>query len=290
MSATPTISPTHSEPDLNAPKRAFLKPIYDLWESVAKWRQFKNTRTKIVSGAPLFDWPEEERAKAGVMGPFLFNFYQSVFSALPAIVIAKTLEFLYPLQTPGNLTEFGKKLVGVEGRLFTVTQAFVAPSLLMIIALLAAKGAIKPKDSTPVLKQRCRNACLYYNGAFGLIPQGMIALALVLIIGLAQRGIESIGIYSSLGVLVLAGMIWQLRISQSVIPKKLFALCGYPIKRPRWKYVFRSDPEAGPWNRYQCHTYLLGGIAGWALILLQVIVVLAISMVITKLLCIIQGC
>jgi len=157
-----------------------------------KLKSFFRTRRLIIRGKYLFDHTRNEIKQNELMGPLTFNIYSSTIAATVALIVTKLFSFFFPHDPPsspvlGNSvrSEYVKIMPHVEGFL----RPFLIPVVFLFVAYVISWGTIRksePKissisyESTPnssPSRIRGRNAFLYFDGAYGLVPQALASLA-----------------------------------------------------------------------------------------------------------------
>ncbi len=261
------------------PTWGYIKGLIGWLDEYTKFKKFLATRRAIRSGTPLVDLSTEELKAQNLMGPLTFNVYESTLAGLPSLVIALIIGALFPLedtviQRTGVESEFTKALVLEASRaLPPVSKAsspFIAPLLLLCSSFVMGWGALESFDSTSTARRRSRNGFLYYDGAYGLLPQTLLATAIGLGLQISRHGLFNPLLVFATGVLFLTGGGIQIYLVVSKIPELLFALNGYG------KYGVPS-------GRYNLALYLLNPICSWlllaVLVALEVIAAYAIAFV-----------
>ena len=161
-----------------------------------KLRSFFRTREQIKSGAYLFDHAADELKSKGLMGPLTFNIYSSTLAGTLALALTKIAGLVLP-QPPAPLAHV-KPLNAVSAqylKLLPVVDSYLQPFLVPIVFLLMAYciswGTIRRADPTVTSissgsinwsgpsRARGRNAFLYFDGAYGFIPQIILATIFV---------------------------------------------------------------------------------------------------------------
>jgi len=215
------------------------------------------------------------------MGPISFNVYQSTVSAAPAVLIGYVAGILTPHDVPApdipsNLSEFAKLWTAESYKIAPsvnhVIQPFIVPILLLFTAWCCARGCLHAKDSTPTSRVRCRNAYLYYDGTFGLVPQCLLATAITLGILCGQYDLsppQQVAAFGIIGTLAVIGTVYSRYLSFNKFPKLLFVLNDYSPQRPKWWQLrWRDKPaNAAPWNKYIATLCLFAGFGSWIILL-----------------------
>jgi hypothetical protein len=218
------------------------------------------------------------------MGPLTFNVYETALATVPGNAVAFALGFLKPYEQPplevdSNLNAFTQAWMAEIFRIAPGVQKafapFLPPLILLLVAWISARACLKSRDSTPATRVRCRNAHLYYDGAFGLLPQTMVATAVSLVIvGQLPGWRDSQTIFfvtaGLLGVVSLPILIY---LAYHKFPKLLFSLNGYSEKEPKLSDIWKRKPEnAAPWHKYTLAMMFGGGFAAWATVALVAII------------------
>lgn len=223
-----------------------------------KFRQFLRTREAILLGERLFDVPDEELSKRELMGPLAFNLYETALAGLPAAGLAWVFQTVthtesglrFPTSTDPFWQGVLREMNQSAGTIEHVSKAFVVPGLLLVVAVIASWASLHQSDSTKESRRRCRDAFLYYDGAFGLFPQMLSSLGLVLVVFLDWLGPRVNELFAGLGLIVAlpvtAAGVWQAYVLLAEIPRNLFDLNGY--KETSGLFATAAPPR--PWKRF----------------------------------------
>ena len=228
------------------------------FERYKKFRQFLRTREAIYCGEKLFEMRAEDLAKREFMGPLAFNLYETTIAALPAAGLAwifQTIrhtesETMFPKLADGYWQNVFSEMNKFAPTIEHISKAFIVPVLLLVVAVTASWASLHAADSTKETRKRCRDAFLYYDGAYGLLPQMLTSMGLVLfahmdwIVGKITEDDAFLGLVLSFP-LTAAG-IWQLYILLVEIPRNLFDLNGY--KETANLVAVASAPR--PWGKF----------------------------------------
>jgi len=145
------------------------------------FKTFWRTRKAIIDGDQLFDQPDSEIAGKGLLPPWKFNFTESSLSALGASALIAALSKMFG---PGEYDPSAPTLVfpfSIILKVVTILKwllPFVPALTLFICAQAAAALSYKKDDprATNSAKKRLQRAYLYYDGAFGLYCQFLLAI------------------------------------------------------------------------------------------------------------------
>jgi hypothetical protein len=282
------LNPSSSTPDS---PRSIFKEYFSWIDQFTKWRKFRATRDCIKRGEDLFDLSDDELNQFGLMTPFKFNLYEAILAALPAQVAFKLFDFFLPDKVQSKEVEFGtsfgRHMARDGDKLIDAISLLLFPLLpplvLLLTAWVASRACLKERDATKLTRERCKRAFYYYNGAYSLMPQTLIALTISFWRETEQRNIDSILVFITFAVLFVIAFPCQLFVVYFKIPNLLFELNGYAKKRffqsrlahfqdnqpPYWKYVF----DVFGWNG------LLSAIAKYILPVLLAFLVIIITFV-----------
>jgi hypothetical protein len=158
--------------------RVFFKGLFSWFDKLTKYKRFRKTRRYIKQGERLFDLSADELSKINAMGPWTFNIYQTMLSAIPAQVVATVLNFFFPYEPPSpqisnSLSLYQKAFLRDYYKLSPSVHNFfrplIVPTILLAVSSIAGWACLRKEDSTKQSRKRCRNAYLYYDGAYGLM-------------------------------------------------------------------------------------------------------------------------
>ena len=214
--------PSRSPRAFSGPKLNQPSDLIDELEHVTKFKKFMDTRKAILSGENVFDFSRKELEESGLMRPLVFNTYESVLAGMPGIILANVLSILQPVKgliyRPLNpASPYSLQCAAVADSLLSAMQKFVDPVLPPLILLLNACvvswAVLKWRDSNRSERRWSRDAFLYYDGAYGLSSQTLIAFTVQLMILLSQR--HWLGLFWSLllGIPAIVGMACNCRLS-----------------------------------------------------------------------------
>ncbi|MBE9016301.1 hypothetical protein IQ272_09145 [Chroococcidiopsidales cyanobacterium LEGE 13417] len=224
-----------------------------------EFQKFQKTRRAVLSGEPIYELSLEERQKQDYLDALYFNLQESFFAALPTVVIIKVLNWIFEnSKSPvlGETQKFFEVFQGIRGGL----TAFVAPIIFTFLASFLAKASLKKVDYTTEKINRTTKAYLYFDGACGLYFQSSLSLSSSLIVWLANHSIvgNSIGIWSMnfAMILLLIGLLGQLKITWWSIPRRLFRVNGYTSSNAPWFKYSRTLLFSVPILSFICYVIL----------------------------------
>jgi len=244
-----------------------LNDVIPAWreqcDRITKFAKFFRTRRHVVAGEALWDMTKAELGRKRLMEPWPFNGYQSVLSASPAFLVGGLLAFILPEQTHAvYVNETAKRTAEFIEKIQSFLLPLFVPIALAITAYAAARGSLSRQDITPESLGRARRGYLYFDGAFGLWSQMVIASTPVFALRAFNAELVWIGVPLALAYFTAA--IYQIWLTGRVIPMRLFELNGYPKTYP--KLFSRKDPNAKRWSRYTIFWFLFAGFAVWAIL------------------------
>lgn len=163
-----------------------------------KLRSFFGTRQSIKSGEYLFDNTADELKSRGLMGPLTFNIYSSTLAGTLALIVTKAAGLvLPPLPDPTAKLIPGNAMSAQYLKIYPVVASYLQPFMVPIVFLLmayfiswgtirgrepaAASIASESIDWSRPSRTRGSNAFLYFDGAYGFIPQAVLAVVFVLL-------------------------------------------------------------------------------------------------------------
>jgi hypothetical protein len=214
------------------------------------------------------------------MEPWQFNIYQSVVSSAPAITLSAIIGVGFTAPTDSDLFASAVALLPPAGRgialkIWSYLTPLWPPFSLAVASFCSAKGSLDPKDATMGSIARARRAFLYFDGAFGFIPQTILSLAtliplLLVWLSTTERPTVVVGL-TGVGILLAIGS-WvafarQYILSTRRIPAMLFMMNGYPTDLPDIR-IWRPDPQRRRWWRYSLWGGLYLSVALLVLLLL----------------------
>ena len=237
-----------------------LGPVNDHRKSTL-FRRYLRTRAAILNGEKLFDLSREDLKLRGFMRPVPFNLYKTVVTSMPALAIGWLLARSQQLNwnDSGAMeplgTDFGKAVL-VQWQIVKAMEhamaAFLVPAVPLMVAVLVSWCCLHRADLKPETRQQCRRAFLYFDAAYGLLPQMLFSTALVLFAHndwiSRQVGEDTWYAFNFLmGLpLVVAGL-WPAYVLFSQIPRLLFDLNGYGEPEG---IVSASARLPRPWTRF----------------------------------------
>lgn len=251
-------------------------------QAIEPFRKYSATRRAIRRGESLYDSSPEDLARSGYMGPWSFNLAETAFAAIPTTMFITVLTFFWPhkSEVPDGTPELARRAAELQPAIGTWLQPLLVPLALMLIASLAAWGSLFRIDSTPDRRRRAKYAYLYYDGAYGIVPQFCFGLGITLFAWLEEREWWPLPIALAVGALIVYAWGHLIYITCVLEPKKLFALHGYsPVPIHFWTPRRKRPPNPGPWTKYGlsvligggCMVYVLAIIVGVAIVLLALL-------------------
>jgi hypothetical protein len=204
------------------------------------------------------------------MEPWHFNLYQSALSALPGVLVVSVLSFL-GIEVADKLTfadPFDAQVNVYYEKFLSYLQPLVIPLALGVTCFGAAWASFEKGDRSRENMARARRAYLYYDGAYGLWTQAIMALFVTIYYIPLREKPAFIMLVSIFGFLALAAGMWQRTIDGWKIPKALFVINGYNYEYPKWWFWFRSDAVSRGWRRYRLVGLFFVGLALYLLVML----------------------
>ena len=245
-------------------------------------RKYSATRRAIRRGESLYDSSPEDLVHSGYMGPWSFNLAETAFAAIPTTMFIAVLTFFWPHkpEIPEGTPELAGRAAELQPAIGSWLQPLLIPLALMLIASLAAWGSLFRRDSTPDRRRRAKYAYLYYDGAYGIVPQFCFGLAITLIFWLEEREWWPAPVALGVGALTVYAWGHLVYLTCVLEPRKLFALHGYsPVPIHFWTPKRKRPPNPGPWTKYGlsvlmgggCLAYMLAIVVGSAIVLLSLL-------------------
>jgi len=226
-----------------------------MFGAFTKWlgfRKYWDTRRLVRNGEKLFDWSQADLQGKALLGPWSLNIHETALAAAPGIAFVWLTDTFFPapLGREGSLrtTEIDRVVESIARLL----QPFLVPLTFLVCSWVASWACLKHKDSTRPARRRARFAYLYYDGAYGLAPQAILALIAPVFLFLSSRYRERPEAIWLLVPFLIVGLPWITWIELRKVPSLLFDLNGYnPIPPQFLRYSKSRDPRRGPWKKYK---------------------------------------
>lgn len=274
-----TVPATSVEAEPEQIKEVFHE-ILGLKNRFKKLRSFFRTRKQIKSGADLFDKSADELKSKGLMGPLTFNIYASSLAGTVALVVTKVASFVWPAEASSpsdrTLSAVSKQYLSLLPSAESYLKPFVVPIGFLLIAYLISWGTVRRQTTSSISsevvdwtgrsRRRGRNAFLYFDGAFGFIPQAILAVAFTVLkleflmhpwMGLTSPDPASVSfgldypfLMISLSLCLLLGVtiLYIAYLTYYKFPKLIFTAHGYyPAGK---KAELRNEAKKPPWAKY----------------------------------------
>jgi hypothetical protein len=231
--------------------------VIEVKEKVSIFGKFWQTRRAILRGEVLARKSTSELNSGGLFTAWKFNLLQSGISTIPALMAGKVLDTLFP---PPKLEGFQSEFASW----ISWTLPATAPFLLFVLAQVAAWASLKRRDTNPQSKRIARSTYLYLDGAFGLYPQTLVTLGILLIFWHIAHQRETHGKWFLILLIVgiagfATGSVWQLILNLRIIPRKIFVVNGYSYRLKSF-WIFRDKGRNfGPLNKF----LFAQAIGGW---------------------------
>ncbi|MEM7248813.1 MAG: hypothetical protein AAF533_26010 [Acidobacteriota bacterium] len=237
-------------------------PFEEVRERLFVFRRFFHTKKAVRAGEAVHEMAPADRRAAGFLGPWSFGFAESWLAAFPGIVLGKLAGWFTTIgdERREEVAANYRKWVGLaEEKAQSAANAYVElsevleplsiPLSLTVSALLLCRAALRSSDLTPERRKRSLRAYLYFNGAYGLLPQMIIVtLASGLAILHAASDWEMKALSLVLGLVAMVAWLWLIYIEVRTVPRLLFASNGYSATVPG--LFGKKAADIGPWNRY----------------------------------------
>lgn len=221
------------------------------------FRQYQATSIAVRKGEELANYDKETLDKKGLLSPWVFNIQETIYATVPSIIIIALLNQFYSkpeisVIPASDITDKQKMFLETFQMLMSFFDKLQIPIIITLFGFLIVWGITKKANSTLEIREKTLNAYLYYNGAYGLLPQTLIVLCLSLFqwAELRPQWLESLPeslpfiVYFLLAVSSIALM----RLIAIKIPKRLFEQLGYSTKiKGFWHKSLPDDP---PWSKY----------------------------------------
>jgi len=228
------------------------------------FRRFLRTRRAILNGEKLFDLSNEELKARKLVRPLTFNVYKAALAALPAIAIgwlifwSQRSDLNTSLGMPQAGTGFWSGLLAqwqvVQTLRHTVT-ALVAPAAPFVFAVVVSRLCLHRSDSKRETRWRCRRAFLYFDGAYGVLPQMLLSTVLILYensdwLSAQIWNADSYSVFNFvMGFPLGVAGFWPAYVLFAQIPELLFDVNGYGEPEG---IVSASARRPRPWRKFLC--------------------------------------
>ena len=222
-----------------------LRDKFDLYAKF--WR----TRKAVFTGEFLYQLTPKDLETRQLMGPWTFNATQSSIVAILGSAISWALTQHFPLLYPdaessGHLSPLVQEWFS---RIHEFLEAGIAPFVLLYAAKYTARASFLPGDETPYGLSRNTTMYLYWDGAYGLIPQ-FLFVAFLAMVGISS--VRKSHHYIDISFVSLLDFFWQFYLSLRMYSGGLFRLNGYEVVKGRGRPV-------APCFRYTMkHSFWLG--------------------------------
>lgn len=223
-----------------------LRDKFDLYAKF--WR----TRKAVFTGEFLYQLTPKDLETRQLMGPWTFNATQSSIVAIVGSGISWALTQHFPLVDPdaGSSGHLPPLVQEWFSRIYEFLEVGIAPFVLLYAAKYTARASFLPGDETPHGLSRNTTMYLYWDGAYGLIPQFLFVAFFAMAWGDPQSASPiTLGIVKFC---FFTGLFWQAYLSIRMYSGGLFRLNGYEVVKGRGRPV-------APCSRYTMkHSFWLG--------------------------------
>ena len=242
--------------------------MFSLFKKLSQYHKYRNTVEQVRRGERLYEMSSDELKRSEFMGPYTLNIYESFLAALPSGLLFGFLNFLFPpVKETIEASIVAAEGARIGGTITSVVQPLLIPFVFMYLAWVASWSSLHKRDSNKVTRKRAKFAFLYFDGSYGLIPEGLFVFAISLWIFQVEHNVHgpvATGMIITAIIVFLITVVWNRHIVFNKIPSRLFEINGYSPKRPGSFQWFRRkprDPNPGPWNKYDFALYIPGGCA-----------------------------
>jgi hypothetical protein len=227
---------------------------------------YRRTRSAIKSGVGIYSLSDSELSSQGYLGPWKFNLTEVAIAGGISLAVIKFFSALN-LSIPSATGEAEPASSEFELMLSTAWswfEPFFIPLFFTAFVYMTAWSSLEKSDASKEKKTTARKAFLYFDGAYGILPQTMLPLLSALSASTFLQQLETDDALATLPLtvqlLILAFMMWQLIIMGNIIPKSLFSVNGYTNRARRfWQKKLSTDP---PWGKYILSNTFLAPILG----------------------------
>jgi len=194
---------------------------------------YLKTRKLIRSAFPLWTLNANQIKQKNLLNPLAFNVFESICASAPVSILLWFIENIIP----DSSTE--DQFVKILEELFSWMSPVIVPLSFLVLAYTAGWSALRKEDYSKAKSKISKNAYLYLDGAYGLLPQAITSFLYVILIELLNRGYSG-EFLLVINLLILFCSFWLLQTSWCTIRSKLFAANGYNKQRHGLclKYVF----------------------------------------------------
>lgn len=227
-------------------------------------RRYLRSRRAILNGEKLFDLSREELRTRDLMAPLKLNVYKMALAALPATAIVWLISCVEQSELKASIglarmaPDFWSAMLVQWQVMRTIQQVAVAllfPAAFLLFGLVVSWACLYRLDSTRETRRRCRRAFLYFDAAYGLLPQMLFTTALILYVNwdwvneqIWEEGSYSVSNFLMGLPLAVAGF-WPGYVFLFQIPRLLFDVNGYGNPQG---IVSASACRPRPWTRFLC--------------------------------------
>lgn len=217
-------------------------------------RQFLATKNAVLKGEELYTLDNKEIIDKGYLTPWKFNAFETLMTGAFATVTTKIIQVSMQVKPTNEVQDeiiVDERFTAILNNVSSWVDPFIIPVLLTSVVFLFAWGSLKGKDSSKEKRRLTRRAYLYFDGAYGLYSQLILAFGVgVFSSGLSETLFEDhTSPYLGWGflLLLLVAFYWQIIISMKKLPKLIFLANGYTDRAKHfWQKSEENDP---PWNR-----------------------------------------
>jgi hypothetical protein len=161
--------------------RDYFADATDLLEKVPGRTLLRYCRTyqAISAGEPLWDLPADELKRRDWMRPLLYNVSETLLAGSITVALASALAWFLRLsfpEEPPSSTMADRITQSVAAYM----NGFAVPFCALVVATLCARASLWPADRTRASLRKGRDAYLYLDGTFGLVPAIVSGLAITI--------------------------------------------------------------------------------------------------------------
>jgi hypothetical protein len=238
--------------------RDYFTDATDLLEKLPGRTLLRYFRTyqAISAGESLWDLPADELKRRDWMRPLLYNVSETLLSGSITVALTSVLAWFFRLSLPEE-PQSSTMADRITQSVAAYVSGFAVPLCALAVATLSARASLWPADRTRASLRKARDAYLYLDGTFGLIPAIISGLAITIGTLLIARSISNeTGLATTvigIGLIYLVplgttGSLYWIR-----IPRLLFTVNAYQDDAEamdRDPLAPHRKPVDAPWGRY----------------------------------------
>lgn len=236
-----------------SPARSKLRSVKKIIsERLTLFNEYRKTRSALKNGVEIYLLSGSERIEAGYLGPWKFNLTEVAIAGGISLAVIQFFSSLALHVSIPKLETVNTPYEAILNTTWSWFEPFFIPLFITAFVYMTAWSSLKKGDISHEKKAMARKAYLYFDGAYGLLPQTLLPIFSALGTSAFIQEISKESPLNSaaltIQLFVIIFMIWQLVISGHIIPNRLFIVNGYSNRTRRfWQKKLPTDP---PWGKY----------------------------------------